>query len=216
MLTDTTYDLYWFAVGSNRAITRVLLPPEYPSIRIMFGFDRPDRRRHRHCPGAGTVRVRGHVPTPSTPLSLRSRLWLTLRKNYDAISVSNHFSFLPIVGSINRLYSLGSNHKGFINIIIIVITDVKGYKTHTDVRGRSRLSCPESGDTVSRHSNGGKRFILTILEVAREEYYVLPLVDGFAQNEIIMINNKIMYLEVILRVIDPRGNPISLLNKGYK
>ena len=110
LLTDTTYDLYWFAVGSNRAITRVLLPPEYPSIRIMFGFDRPDRRRHRHCPGAGTVRVRGHVPTPSTPLSLRSRLWLTLRKNYDAISVSNHFSFLPIVGSINRLYSHGSNH----------------------------------------------------------------------------------------------------------
>ena len=69
---------------------------------------------------------------------------------------------------------------------------------------------------ASLHSNGEKHFILTILEGAREEYYVLPLDNIFVQTEIIMINNKTVYVEVILRGINPRGNPILVLNKGYK
>ena len=51
LLKDTTYDLYLFAVRSNRVCTRRFLPPEYPLIRITFGSDRPVRRRHLHCPG---------------------------------------------------------------------------------------------------------------------------------------------------------------------
>ena len=66
------------------------------------------------------------------------------------------------------------------------------------------------------HSNGGKHYVLTVLEGSSKEFYVLPLGDIFAQNEIIMITNKSMYLEVILRGIDARGNPILVLNKRYK
>ena len=108
LLTDTTYDLYLFAVRSNRVSTRSLLPPEYPSIRIKYGSHRPDRRRHRHCP-VGTVRGRGCTNTFSS-LSARSQLWWILRNIHGVISVSKQFSFLPIVGSINRLYYRGSNH----------------------------------------------------------------------------------------------------------
>jgi len=48
---DTTYDLYLYALRSDRVSRRRLLPTEYPFIRIAYGSDRPDRRRHRHCPG---------------------------------------------------------------------------------------------------------------------------------------------------------------------
>ena len=38
----------------------------------------------------------------------------------------------------------------------------------------------------------------------------------FAQNEIIVINNKSMYLDMLIRGIDARGNPILVVNKRYK
>ena len=64
------------------------------------------------------------------------------------------------------------------------------------------------------HSNGEKHFVLTVWEGSTKEFYVLPLDDFFAQNEI-MINNKSMYLEVLSRGIDARGKPIFVVNKGY-
>ena len=87
LVKDTTYDLYSFAVRSNRVST-----PEYPLIRIMFGSERPDSRRHRHCPG-GTVRGRGHETAPSAPLSTPSRLWLTLRYSYCSRNDYNLYLF---------------------------------------------------------------------------------------------------------------------------
>jgi hypothetical protein len=71
-------------------------------------------------------------------------------------------------------------------------------------------------ELASRHSKCEKHLILTIREGAREEYYVLQPIDVFAQNEIIMIYNKSMYMEVILRGTDPRGNPILVLSERYK
>ena len=66
------------------------------------------------------------------------------------------------------------------------------------------------------HSNGEKHFVLTVWEGSKKEFYVLPFDDFFAQNEIIMINNRSMYLDVLLRGIDARGNPILVVNKRYK
>ena len=50
---------------------------------------------------------------------------------------------------------------------------------------------------ATRHvwTKGERHFVLTVLEGSREEYYVLLLDDYFAQNEIIMINNRSMYLD---------------------
>ena len=73
LLTDTTYDLYLFAVKYNRVSRRRLLQPEFPFIRIVYGSDRPDRRRHRHCT-EGDGSWQGHATTTSAPISKRSRL----------------------------------------------------------------------------------------------------------------------------------------------
>ena len=59
LLTDTTYVHYSFTVRSNMVITRRLLPPEYTFIRIIYGSNRPDCRRH-HLPGR-TVGGRRHA-----------------------------------------------------------------------------------------------------------------------------------------------------------
>jgi hypothetical protein len=66
------------------------------------------------------------------------------------------------------------------------------------------------------HSRGEKHFLLTVLEGSRKEFYVLPLDDFFSQNEIIMVNNRSMYLDVLLRGIDVRGNPILVVSKRNK
>ena len=63
---------------------------------------------------------------------------------------------------------------------------------------------------------GERRFVLTVVESSWELFYVLPLDYFFAQNEIIMINNRSMYLHIISRGIDARGKPILVLNKRYK
>ena len=46
---------------------------------------------------------------------------------------------------------------------------------------------------ATRHSSGEKQYIVTVLEDSSKAFYVLPLDDYFAQNEIIMINNNAMY-----------------------
>ena len=82
LLTDTTYDLYLFAVRSNRVSRRRLLPPEYPFIRIVYGLDRPDRRRHHHCPGgdgswqgACTNTFSSRIKAIMTLAAFRVQLW---------------------------------------------------------------------------------------------------------------------------------------------
>ena len=69
---------------------------------------------------------------------------------------------------------------------------------------------------AARHSQGERHFVLTVLEGSREDFNVLPLEDLFAQNEIIVINIRSMYLDILIRGIDARGNPILVVNKRYK
>jgi hypothetical protein len=103
---DTTYDLYLYAVTSDRVSRRRLLPPEYPFIRNMYGSDKPDHKCHRQCPGVA-VRVWGHAPTLSAPLSTLSLIWWNLKNCCGVISVSNCYSFLPVLIYIRALYILG-------------------------------------------------------------------------------------------------------------
>jgi len=73
----------------------------------------------------------------------------------------------------------------------------------------------ERVERLTRCHSRGEHFVLTVLEGSRKEFYVLPLDYCFAENEI-MINNRSMYLEVLLRAIDARGNHILVVNKRRK
>ena len=55
LTSNTTYEQYVYAVESEEPDIRLLLPSEYPEMRILFRFAHPnfDRRFHRDCPGAG-------------------------------------------------------------------------------------------------------------------------------------------------------------------
>jgi len=55
LTSNTTYEQYVYAVTSEESDIRLLLPPEYPEMRIWFRFAHPDfdRRFHRDCPGDG-------------------------------------------------------------------------------------------------------------------------------------------------------------------
>ena len=103
--SDTTYDLYLYAVRSDRVGRRRLLPPEYPFIRIAYGSDRPGRIRPRHCPG-GDGSWQGACTNTFSSSVKRSLLWRTFGISC-VNSVSNRFPFLPIVVYIGSLYSLG-------------------------------------------------------------------------------------------------------------
>ena len=55
LTSNTTYEQYVHAVESEQSDIRLLLPPEYPEMRIWFRFANPDfdRRFHCDCPGDG-------------------------------------------------------------------------------------------------------------------------------------------------------------------
>ena len=55
LTSNTTYEQYVYAIELEESDIRLLLPPEYPEMRIWFRFAHPDfdRRFHRDCPGAG-------------------------------------------------------------------------------------------------------------------------------------------------------------------
>jgi len=55
LTSNTTYEQYVYAIESEESDIRMLLPPEFPEMRIWFSFAHPDfdRRFHPDCPGAG-------------------------------------------------------------------------------------------------------------------------------------------------------------------
>ena len=73
-----------------------------------------------------TGRCRGHVPTRSARQAKRSLLWRNFVSNYGVNSVSNRFTFLPIVVCIDSMYSLGCVNN---------VTGVQVYQTYPDDRG---------------------------------------------------------------------------------
>jgi hypothetical protein len=66
---------------ANRFSTRRLIPPEYPSICIMYGSDKPDHRRHRHSrwdvslQGALTNTFSSNIKAIKTLVEFKEPLW---------------------------------------------------------------------------------------------------------------------------------------------
>jgi len=202
---DTTYDLYLYAVGSDRVsrrTTRVSIHPYHVWFRkawsltssSLFGW-------WRFVAGACTN-------TFCSPIKAIATL-VDLRNCCGVISVSNRYSFPKIVIYINTPLLYWAPWVRWCYLFIIVVTDVKGYQTYPD-DGFWYVSL------ATRHAwpKGERHFALTVVEGLREEFYVLLLDYFFAQNEI-MINNRSMYLDVISRGINAGCKPILVLNKRY-
>jgi hypothetical protein len=43
--------------------------------------------------------------------------------------------------------------------------------------------------------------------------YFLPIPDFFCENEVIQINRGYMYLEIMHQGVDPKGDPVLIVNK---
>ena len=55
LTADITYQQYVYAVRSDGVLIQNLLPPEYPSIRLWFRYQRNfEHKLHRDCPGLGS------------------------------------------------------------------------------------------------------------------------------------------------------------------
>ena len=114
----------------------------------------------------------GHAPTTSAPLSKNSLLRSNLWNSCGVISVSNRYSFLPIVVYFSALYSVG-----FVSFIYSLLLSLKLSWVIKPIKMTDVDRCYTVERVVGLatfHSQGERHLVLTVLGVHTNSFTFFP------------------------------------------